>query len=62
MLCAIDLSARSIDRAIDRSVVSATSIDCVSIDRSPCANEGWSCTIDHAWPSIDVYTVRHVDD
>ena len=56
MLSVIDGSARSIDRAIDASVVSAT-IDRATIDRSRCAIDGWLCTIHHPWPSIDACTV-----
>ena len=52
MFGAIDRSALSIDR----------SIDCATIDRLRCANDGWSCTIDHPWASIDACTVRHVGD
>ena len=35
-------------------------IDRPSIDRSRCANDGWSFSIDHPCPSIDSCTVRHV--
>ena len=49
---AIDGSARSIDPSLAQA----------SIDRSCCAIDGWSCTIDHLWPSIDACTVRHEDD
>ena len=43
LICAIDRP----HCAIDGSVVIPR------IDRSLCANDGWLCTIDHPWPSID---------
>ena len=64
MLCAIDGSSRSINRAarsMDPSLAQ-TSIDRPNIDRSRCAIDRWSCTIDHSRPSMDACTVRHVDD
>ena len=56
-ICVID----RLNCMIVGSVVSA-SIDRASIDRSRCAIDGLSCTIDHPWPSIDACTVRHLDD
>ena len=37
------------------------SINRTTIDQSCCANDGWSYTADHPWPSIDACTVRHAD-
>ena len=54
MLCAIDLSLDLL--------LAHQSIDRTNIDRWRCANDGWSCTIDHPLPSSDDCTVRHVDD
>ena len=57
MLYAIDGSARSMKPSLAQS-----SIDRTSVDRSHCAIDGWLCTIDYPWSSIDACPVRHVDD
>ena len=64
MLCAIDGSARSIDRAALSMdlLLAQPSIDRATMDRWRSANDVKSCAIDHRWPSIDACTVRHVDD
>ena len=54
MFCAIeDLRDRSIE---------PPSIDRERNDRSLCANDEWTCIIDHPCPSIDACTIRHVED
>ena len=53
----MDLRNRSMDPSSAQP-----SIDRANIDRSRCAIDGWSWTIDHPCPSIDACTVRHVDD
>ena len=64
MLYAIDRHVPSIDRtALSKDpLLVQPSIGSASMDRSLCANDGWSCTIDHPWTSINACTVRHVDD
>ena len=64
MVWAIDRSVWLIDPAallMDPSLAQP-SIDCASIDQSHCPINGWTCTIDHPWPSIHVCTAMHIDD
>ena len=69
MFSAIDGSTRLFARAslsMDLLIVQPSN-DRQSIDRlrkhgSYCAFDGWSCTIDHPWQSINACTLGDVDD